>query len=246
VPSHYGVRMPTNNKAIYNLCKNVDYERLKVGNDQQELVRVDNYMQGVDTLVEDAVSRNNFAVADSFYPGIRMDISDAYIVQFVRNFHHIIQDFFKLDLRRIKKAASKYSIVTYSPEKLKLMQRIPHFDAPTRNSLAVIHYLSDAPNSGTSLYRHRETGYEYVDPLRIDNYTQNLQQQFDDPLNQPNGYIHGSTENYEEIASYKAVYNRLLMYRGSSLHSGIINPDYNFDPSPETGRLTVTSFIEFS
>ena len=79
-----------------------------------------------------------------------------------------------------------------------------------------------------------------------DNYTQNLQQQFDDPLNQPNGYIHGSTENYEEIASYKAVYNRLLMYRGSSLHSGIINSDYNFDPSPETGRLTVTSFIEFS
>ena len=27
---------------------------------------------------------------------------------------------------------------------------------------------------------------------------------------------------------------------------GIINPDYNFDPNPETGRLTVTSFIEFS
>ena len=238
--------MPTNNKAIYNLCKNVDYERLKVGNDQQELVRVDNYMQGADTLIEDAVSRNNFAVADSFYPGIRMDISDAYIIQFVRNFHHIIQDFFKLDLRRIKKAASKYSIVTFSPEKLKLMQRIPHFDAPTRNSLAVIHYLSDAPNSGTSLYRHRETGYEYIDPLRIENYKHNLEKQFDEPSKHPSGYIHKSTETYEEIASHKAVYNRLLMYRGSSLHSGIIKPDYNFDPSPETGRLTVTSFIEFS
>lgn len=237
--------MPTNNKAIYNLCKNVDYERLKVGNDQQELVRVDNYMQGVDTLVEDAVSRNNFAVADSFYPGIRMDISDTYIIQFVSNFHHIIQDFFKLDLRRIKKAASKYSIVTHSPESLKLMQRIPHFDAPNRNSLAVIHYLSDAPNSGTSLYRHRKTGYEYIDPLRIENYRMNLQQQFDAPSKHPSGYIHESTETFEEIASHKAVYNRLLMYRGSSLHSGIIKPDYNFDPSPETGRLTVTSFIEF-
>ena len=126
------------------------------------------------------------------------------------------------------------------------MQRIPHFDAPTRNSLAVIHYLSDAPNSGTSLYRHRETGYEYIDQLRLESYKQNLQRQFDNPSQYPSGYIHGSTKEYEEISSHKAVYNRLLMYRGSSLHSGIIKPDYNLDPSPETGRLTVTSFIEFS
>jgi hypothetical protein len=238
--------MSVNNNEIYALCKDINYEYLKVGNEQQELVRVDNYMQGADALLEDAISRNNFAVADSFYPGLRMDITDAYIIQLVRNLQHVIQDFFKLDLRKIKKAVSKYSIVTFSPENLKLMQRIPHFDAPTRNSLAVIHYLSDAPNSGTSLYRHRKTGFEYIDQLRIENYTQNLQQQFDDPSKHPSGYIHESNETYEEIASHNAVYNRLLMYRGSSLHSGIIKPDYNFDPSPETGRLTVTSFIEFS
>ena len=238
--------MSVNNNEIYALCKDINYEYLKVGNEQQELVRVDNYMQGADALLEDAITRNNFAVADSFYPGLRMDITDAYIIQLVRNLQHVIQDFFKLDLRKIKKAVSKYSIVTFSPENLKLMQRIPHFDAPTRNSLAVIHYLSDAPNSGTSLYRHRKTGFEYIDQLRIENYTQNLQQQFDDPSKHPSGYIHESNETYEEIASHNAVYNRLLMYRGSSLHSGIIKPDYNFDPSPETGRLTVTSFIEFS
>jgi hypothetical protein len=238
--------MSVDNKATYALCDNIDYEYLKVGNDQQELVRVDNYMQGADVLLEDAISRNNFAVADSFYPGIRMNITDAYIIQLVCNFHTVIQDFFKLDLRRIKKAVSKYSIVTHSPEDLTLMQRIPHYDAPTRNSLAVIHYLSDAPNSGTSLYRHRETGYEYIDQARSEKYSNSLQQQFDEPSKHPSGYIHESTQVFEEIASHKAVYNRLLMYRGSSLHSGIIKPDYNFDPSPESGRLTVTSFIEFS
>jgi hypothetical protein len=179
--------MSANNNEMYALCKDIDYEYLKVGNDQQELVRVDNYMQGADALLEDSISRNNFAVADSFYPGLRMDITDAYIIQLVRNLQHVIQDFFKLDLRKIKKAVSKYSIVTFSPENLKLMQRIPHFDAPTRNSLAVIHYLSDAPNSGTSLYRHRKTGFEYIDQLRIENYTQNLQQQFDDPSKHPSG-----------------------------------------------------------
>lgn len=238
--------MSIDDTATYALCKNIDYECLRVGNDQQELVRVDNYMQGVDQLRHDAISRNNFAVADSFYPGIRMDIADAYIIELVRNFHSIIGDFFKLDLRKIRKATAKYSIVTTSPENLKLMQCIPHFDAPTRNSLAVIHYLCDAPDSGTSLYRHRETGYEYIDQLRRDKYIQSLEQQFGHASQHPSGYIYGSNEAYEEIASYKTVYNRLIMYRGSSLHSGIIKPQYNFDPNPETGRLTVTSFIEFS
>ena len=238
--------MSIDNKSIYTLCHNLEHECLKVGADQQELVRVDSYMQGIDALKEHAIRENNFAVADSFYPGIRMDIPDTYIIQLVRNFHNIIRDFFGLDLRKIKKAVSKYSMVTFKPEDLNLMQRIPHFDAPTRESLAVIHYLCDAPDSGTALYRHRQSGYEYIDRERYDGYVANIQSHYSDPANHPSGYMCGSNADYEEIASFKAVYNRLIMYRGSSLHSGIINPDYNFDPNPETGRLTVTSFIEFS
>jgi len=238
--------MSVDNKSNYALCKNLQYECLKVGTDQQELVRVDSYMQGADTLRQDAIARNSFAVADSYYPGVRMAISDAYIVELVRNFQGLIRDFFALDLRRIKKAVSKYSIVTFKPQDLNLMQCIPHFDAPSRESLAVIHYLCDAPDSGTALYRHRETGYEYIDEGRSEKYVGSIQQRFNDPALHPSGYMCGSTEDYEEIASFKAVYNRLVMYRGSSLHSGIIRPDYNFDCSPETGRLTVASFIEFS
>jgi len=238
--------MSADNPSSYTPCKNMEYECLQIGVDRQELVRVDSYMQGVDALRQDAIARNNFAVADSFYPGVRMDITDTYIVQLVRNFHGIIGDFFNLDLRRIKKAASKYSIVTHNPQDLQLMQRIPHFDAPSRDSLAVIHYLCDAPDSGTALYKHRKTGYEYIDKGRQDKYLETVQSQFDNPALYPSGYIYDSTEEYEQIASFETVYNRLLMYRGSSLHSGIIRPDYNFDPSPETGRLTVTSFIEFA
>ena len=238
--------MSVDDRSTYAQCKNLEYECLKVGAEQQELVRVDSYIQGADVLRQDAVSRNNFAVADSFYPGIRMSISDAYVVELVRNFSVIIRDFFGFDLRRIKKAASKYSIVTFKPEDLSIMQRIPHFDAPSRESLAVIHYLCDAPDSGTSLYRHRETGFEYVDNDRCEKYVRSVQERFHDPALYPSGYICGDTAEYEEIASFQAVTNRLLMYRGSSLHSGIIRPDYNFDSCPESGRLTVTSFIEFS
>ena len=238
--------MPVDDKSNYMPCQDLDYECLKIGADQQELVRVDSYIQGVEALRQDAIAQNRFAVADSFYPGVRMAISDAYIVSLVKNFQTLIRDFFGLDLRTIKSAAAKYSIVTFKPEELKLMQRIPHFDAPSRNSLAVIHYLSDAPDSGTAFYRHNATGYEYINEGRFANYESSIEQRFQDPARQPSSYICGDTEDYSEIASFQAVKNRLLMYRGSSLHSGIIRPDYNFDPSPETGRLTITSFIEFS
>ena len=238
--------MSVDDRSNYAPCKNMEYECLKMGADQQELMRVDSYIQGADALRKEAIAGNNFAVADSFYPGVRMAISDAYILALVRNFQAVIRDFFKLDLRTIKSAASKYSIVTSKPEELKLMQRIPHFDAPSRNSLAVIHYLCDAPDSGTAFYNHGETGYDYIDRSRLGKYEQSIVKRFQDPLRQPSGYVCGDTQDYSEIASFGAVHNRLLMYRGSSLHSGIIRPDYNFDPSPETGRLTITSFIEFS
>jgi hypothetical protein len=238
--------MSDDDKSNYMPCQDLDYEFLKVGADQQELVRVDSYIQGVDALRQHAIAGNSFAVADSFYPGVRMAISDTYIISLVRNFQAVIRDFFGLDLRTIKSAASKYSIVTFKPDKLQLRQRIPHFDAPSRNSLAVIHYLSDAPDSGTAFYRHNATGYEYIDGSRLGKYEGSIEARFQDPAHQPSSYICGDTEDYSQIASFKAVKNRLLMYRGSNLHSGMIRPDYNFDPSPETGRLTVTSFIEFS
>jgi len=238
--------MSVDDSSNYLPCKDMEYECLKIGTDQQELMRVDSYIQGAEALRQEAITGNNFAVADSFYPGVRMAISDAYIVGLVRNFQGVIGNFFKLDLRTIKSAASKYSIVTSQPEDLKPMQRIPHFDAPSRNSLAVIHYLCDAPDSGTAFYHHGETGYDYIDRSRLGRYEQSIVKRFEDPKRQPSGYVYGDTEDYSEIASFGAANNRLLMYRGSSLHSGIIRPNYNYDPSPETGRLTITSFIEFS
>jgi hypothetical protein len=73
----------------------------------------------------------------------------------------------------------------------------------------------------------------------------NINERFSSEDKYPKGYINGSTDQFEEIASFDAIFNRLVMYRGTSLHSGRIGSDYNFDPSPATGRLTITSFFEF-
>jgi len=37
--------------------------------------------------------------------------------------------------------------------------------------------------------------------------------------------------------------NRLVMYRCSSLHSGDIPANYNYDLNPATGRFTIAAFL---
>jgi hypothetical protein len=225
---------------------NAKLQYLRIGDEAEPLVKVDSFLKGINELKRYAITNNQFSASDNFYPGIRMKVPDPYVVSLIRFLGKPIREFFEQDVRKIRSAASRFSIVTTQPSELDILQRLPHFDAPSRYSLAAIHYLCDAPDSGTKLYRHRRTGFEFIDDARINHYKRTVSEQFADPARHPSGYICGSSPEYEEIASFEAVYNRLVMYRGSSLHSGIIGPEYNFDPSPTTGRLTITTFIEFS
>ena len=230
---------------VYELCEDADIECYRVGNEQQEVLRVDNYLKGALALKEHAIQKNDFARADSFYPGVRMQVPQEYTIALVKHLGFFMEQFFQLDVRQIKRAVTTFSIVTTAPNDLDLLQRIPHFDSPSRKGLAVIHYLQSIPSMGTALYRHKPTNFEYVDEQRYSSYTEKIQERFPTKDKYPEGYINGSTDQFEEIVSFDAIFNRLLMYRGTSLHSGKIGKEYNFDPSPATGRLTLTSFFEF-
>jgi len=232
-------------KSIFSLNHDCKIHTYKVGREGEPLLQADEYLADIDLLRDYAIRNNQFSQADTYYPGIRMPISFNYTMSLAKHFQGYIEDTFGLSLSKVKRATSSYSIVTATPASLGLRQRIPHFDAPSRNSLAMIHYLCNAPDSGTALYRHRQSTFEYIDEKRNKQYVQHIDRQFDNPLKHPQGYICGDTDNFEMLQSFSAVYNRVLMYRGSSLHSGIIRPDFNLDPSPETGRLTITTFIEF-
>lgn len=230
---------------MYELCEDANIECYRVGDEQQEVLLVDNYLTGASHLKELAIQQGNFAPADSFYPGVRMQVPQEYTLALVKNLGFFMEKFFHLEVRQIKNAVTKFSIITKPPQDLDLLQRIPHFDSPSRKGLAVVHYLQSLPNMGTSLYRHRETQFEYVDEQRYPKYIASIEEKFPSVDKYPRGYINGSTDEFEEIASFDALFNRLIMYRGTSLHSGKIGKDYNFDPNPATGRLTLTSFFEF-
>lgn len=230
-------------QTIFKLGSDAKIECYAIGNEKEPLVEVDSFMSGAGALKQYAVEHNKFAAADSYYPGIRMPVPLIYTAALAKNLRHYIESLFGVDPRNPKKAVSTFSIVTNPARDLDLLQRIPHFDATSKKNLATIHYLVDDDTTGTAFFRHRKLGYEYIDAGRYETYMQCVKQQFGDKM--PDGYIRGSTDEYEKIASFQARFNRLLLYRGSSLHSGIIPETYTFDPSPATGRLTITSFFEF-
>jgi hypothetical protein len=216
------------------------------GAEQQPYIQVDSFVSDPGSLREYCIRNAAFEVADNFYPGVRMAVPLIYTAALAKTFSSYIQQLFQFNPRNVKKAVSAYSIVNFKPEQLSLMQRIPHFDAPSKHSFAAVHYLFEDDTSGTALYRHRNTGYEFVDSERYEGYLERIKEEFPSPAHYPQGYIQGDTDQFEQIGAFPSKYNRLVMYRGSSLHSGMIGPDYNFDSSPETGRLTITTFVEFN
>ena len=139
--------------------------------------------------------------------------------------------------RTLRFTMCHFSLVTTPAEKLDYLQRIPHVDSVLGNELAMIHYLFSRDLGGTAFYRHRSTGFEYVDEARRARYLACLEEDKKGPDSPEARYINGSTALYEQLGSQRGVFNRLLMYRRTTLHSGNIAPDFVPDPDPRTGFM---------
>jgi hypothetical protein len=139
-----------------------------------------------------------------------------------------------------------YSLITTPAKELAPPQRIPHVDSFATSGLATIHYLFKANLGGTAFYRHRRTGFESIDEARRAAYARALDEEHSGPAAPGPGYINGSTDLFEQIAKQDGVFNRLLVYRRNSLHSGCIEAGFVPDPNPATGRLSINSFIDWA
>ncbi|TYK66404.1 DUF6445 family protein [Colwellia echini] len=233
-------------RSFLLLNPNANISNITFGVEKQPLLKVDSYLTDPQVLIDFAINKNQFSPSNSFYPGIRMPLPISYIQALIHNLGADIEATFGVDLKKIKTAVATFSIITTPAENLEFFQTIPHFDGLGENKLAILHYLSDMPDTGTCFYHHKALGYDYVDDSRYQGYLDYLDEQFKDRNQASDTYICDDSAEFEKIASYQCVFNRLLIYKASSLHSGLITSDYNFDPNPKTGRLTIASFIEFN
>jgi hypothetical protein len=109
----------------------------------------------------------------------------------------------------------------------------------------VLHYLNDGPYCDTGLFRHRETGYERVTAGNVDGYIAARERWVD--RNGPGEacYIKGSDAQFELYDRVEYRPNRLAVYPGCLLHSGLVDPAVDIDADPRSGRLTANVFVDF-
>jgi len=214
----------------------------RVGQGRHPVLVVDNVTGDVGRVVEIAAALAPFPQnQDSFYPGARRYIlkedeaAFAYAVRLLRAVGPFIVGAFGFDSFDWTEAS--FSMVTRPPDQLTPPQRVPHFDSSDPADLAVLHYLSDT--EGTAFYRHRPTGIEQVDD---DNRASFIRHSRPAAL-AASGYIHGSDRDYERIGHVEGMADRVVVYRGSLLHSGIIPPGASLSEDPRRGRLTANLFV---
>jgi hypothetical protein len=104
----------------------------------------------------------------------------------------------------------------------------------------LLHYLSDTP--GTAFYRQRATGIEMVGKGNVEAFIAAARP----AAEAAQGYIRASDDHYEQIGMVEGVADRLVIYRGALLHSGVIAPDMELSADPLAGRLTANLFVQIS
>lgn len=186
------------------------------------------------------------AVAGSYYPGVRRVIGETdaeaftYVERTCERAAQFIAGAFDIDSFDLLEAS--FSMVTARPSELRPAQRAPHFDSTDPRYFALLHYLRVPPDTGTAFYRQRSTGIELVTEENVARFVRTAEADAR-LLPADNGYIQGSDAYFEQIGVIEAVPDRLLIYQGSLLHSGIIPPDMNLSADPSEGRLTCNIFV---
>lgn len=219
-------------------------EKYSIGEECAPLLILDNVVEDPQKLI-DVAAQSKFAPLGRFFPGVRAAAPVAYQQFLLTHLLPLLQGHFFEGSRRFRFLMCHYSLVTTSPSQLHMVQRIPHFDSVESNGLATVHYLFKGDLGGTAFYRHRKTGYESVDESRQEQYFRSLENENDGPNMPGPEYINGDTALYEQIMNVEAVFNRFIIYRRNSLHSGSIEKGFIPDSNPLTGRLSINSFIDF-
>jgi hypothetical protein len=216
--------------------------KLMIGHEQVPLAVIDNVVDKPEQLVAQARGKL-FGEVASYYPGIRAKAPLSYTQYVISTFADLFAEHFGLGGRTLRMTQCHFSLVTTPPAQLTYLQSIPHVDSYATDELAFVHYLFKRDLGGTAFYRHRGTGFEFVDMERKARFISAIEAESRGPDRPSPGYIDGDTPLYEQVGREEGVFNRLVLYRRNTLHSGCIRPDFVPDLNPTSGRLSLNGFI---
>lgn len=213
----------------------------KLGREGEPLVIIDNFTGQPERLRQMGMAAQ-YHPAGVDYPGIRALADPSYLDLRRELMMQVMGRVFGLT-RGVHCEIAAFSLVTLAPEQLSLRQRIPHHDHSDAGRVAIMHYLGGPETGGTAFYRHRRTGFEAITPQREAAFAAGLladEREYGPP---PPGYPMGDSAAYEQIGAVEARPDRLALYRGRQLHSGIIPDPAALSADPGAARLTVNMFL---
>ncbi|MDQ2075882.1 DUF6445 family protein [Marinimicrobium sp. ABcell2] len=219
----------------------------RIGNEKTPIVIVDDVLDDVDALVKLALDQTTFKADEvSAYPGIKSELPTEFYDAIKTVCSPLLYRQYAVPATLTEKVIERFfSVVTRQPEDLALLQRVPHYDSHERFFFAMLYYMTDGPFGGTGFFRHRPTGFERISVARRGEYIAAAQSYMQENGLPESSYMQGSDDHYELIGKVDHRPNRLVIYPGNLLHSGLIDPTRDIQSNPANGRLTANVFIEF-
>src|SRR5262249_16358121 len=104
--------------------------------------------------------------------------------------------------------------------------------------------LGAPEHGGTAFPRHKATGLQQVTADNRENFLDTYYAELNARHPAPR-YFDDSDEHFQFLGMMPARFNRLVVYRGSLLHSAVVNPQLSISGDPRRGRLTLNSFYDF-
>ena len=209
------------------------------GQEREPVVVIDNFSGRADDLAR--IGRSASYRPQSVYPGLRSPADGAYLMPMYSMLSDILARAFGLSGANVE--ACDYSIVSVAPDRLTSAQRIPHYDDTSPFVIALLHFTQAAEWGGTAFFRHRRTGFETIQSERIEAYAAAISED-DREFGPPDtGYACGNSRRFEQIGAIESKPDRAILYRGRTLHSGIIPKVPDPLDVVRSGRLTINTFL---
>lgn len=229
---------------MFTLSPDATVRMLRFGAGERPVIVVDAAAAGAEALVSDAAARR-FTRIGPYYPGVRAELNASFVEGFIAAIAPLVTEAFGVDGRRAS-GQCFYSLVTTPGEALAPIQRFPHYDGVEEGRIAVVHFLCVDDFGGTAFYRHRATGFEYVDAERFPAFKAALEEDVRAHGLPPARYIDDGAPFFERTGLVSSQFNRMLIYGGNRLHCSAIPPGAALSADPRRGRLTLNAFLTIS
>lgn len=219
-----------------------------LGEEKTPVVVLDDPVVTTEDLLRYAREEAVFAPDSEFqYPGVRARLPDRYVDVLAEQLVGLVSHVYNPP-RSAKPSLihQVFSLITTRPEDLAPLQRVPHTDSRLPFYFATVHYLNAGEHAGTGFFRHRPTGFERLSEERYPRFIEAASAHLETQGLPAEKYIDATDDHFELLGEVGYRPNRLVVYPGNLLHSGLIKPDVDINDDPARGRLTANLFLYFA